>query len=134
MSPLDVNKKLYAFTDATVTQGVCNILLQRKDEGDPSKDYHIISCDSTTIKRGWVKYAPFEAETTAIVFLCTKEEFYLRGAKVLHIYSDTKNMNKFLPPDIISVKNEPQIVLHEGKVVAVQPPGRVRPREGDVAR
>ena len=56
-------------------QGVCNILLQRKDEGDPSKDYHIISCDSPTIKRGWVKYAPFEAETTAIVFLCTKEEF-----------------------------------------------------------
>ena len=44
---------------------------------------------------------------------CTKEEFYLGGAKIIHIYSDAKNMNKFLASDIASVKNPRLLAMKE---------------------
>ena len=60
--PLYVTRKLYAYTDASVTQGVSYILLQRKDENDPSGGYKIMSCDNTTCKKGRVSYWPFQAK------------------------------------------------------------------------
>ena len=50
-------------------------------------------------------YAPFEVELAAIEYLCSKEEFYLRRAKVVHIFFDTKNMGTFFKSDLMSVNN-----------------------------
>ena len=41
LSPIDINKKLYAFIDSAVTVGTAYILAQRKDEKDESKGYNI---------------------------------------------------------------------------------------------
>ena len=61
LSPMDINKKLYAFVDSAVTVGTAYILAQRKDEKDEKKGYNIISVDSTTFKKAQVKYSPLFA-------------------------------------------------------------------------
>ena len=48
LSLLDVNKRIFCFTDAAVTCGMCYLLLQKKVETDDDKNlkngYVIISC------------------------------------------------------------------------------------------
>ena len=60
LSPLDTNKKIYAYADPLVIVGMANLLLQRKDENDMEKGYHIISCGGNLLKlyRGfyWGKF------------------------------------------------------------------------------
>ena len=51
LSPLDTNKKLYAFVDSAVTVGTAYVLAQRKDENCEKRGYNIISCDSITLKK-----------------------------------------------------------------------------------
>ena len=85
LSPLDVNKRIFAFTDAAVTCGMCYLLLQKKVETDddlnPEHGYLIISCDSTTFCRAQCQNSPFEAELLAITWLCEKEDYNLKGCK-----------------------------------------------------
>ena len=49
LSPLDVNKRIFCYTDAAVTCGMCYLLLQKKVESDDDKNpehgYVIISFD-----------------------------------------------------------------------------------------
>ena len=76
LSPLDINKRVFAMTDAAVICGMCYLLLQKKVETDddfnPEHRYLIISCDSTTFHRAQCQYSPFEAELLAISWLCEK--------------------------------------------------------------
>ena len=55
LSPLDLNKKIFCYTDAAVTVGMCYIIVQKKREEDndidPKHGYLIISCDSTTFRK-----------------------------------------------------------------------------------
>ena len=96
LSPLDINKKIFCFTDAAVTCGMAYLLLQKKQESDEDRDpkhgYLIISCDSTTFCRAQCMYSPFEAELLAITWMCEKEDYNLRAAPVFKVYSDAKNM------------------------------------------
>ena len=62
-SPLDTNKRIFCYTDATVTCGMCYLLLQKKVETDD---------DSTTFRRAQCQYSPFEAELLAITWMCEK--------------------------------------------------------------
>ena len=87
LSPLDINKKIFCFTDAAVTCGMAYLLLQKKNEMDEDKDpkhgYLIISCDSTTFRRAQCMYSPFKAELLAITGMCKKEDFNLRAAPIV---------------------------------------------------
>ena len=78
LSPLDVNKRVFAMTDAAVTCGMCYLLLQKKVESDedfnPEHGYVVISCDSTTFRRAQCQYSQFEAELLTINWLCEKED------------------------------------------------------------
>ena len=38
LSPLDTNKRIFCYTDAAVTCGMCYLLLQKKVETDDDKD------------------------------------------------------------------------------------------------
>ena len=50
LSPLDVNKRIFCHTDATLMVGMCYLLLQKKVESDsdldPKHGYLIISCNA----------------------------------------------------------------------------------------
>ena len=108
LSPLDVKKRIIAYTDAAVTCGMCYLLLQKKEETDddknPEKGYLIISCDSTTFRRAQCQYRPFEAELLAIHWMCEKEDYNLRGSRQFIVYSDAKNMGQYIKSDLQSVK------------------------------
>ena len=85
------------------------LLLQKKQESDEDKDpehgYLIISCDSTTFCRAQCQYSLFEVELLAITWMCKKEDYNLRGARVFKVYSDAKNMEQFIKSDLQQVKN-----------------------------
>ena len=108
LSPLDVNKKIYCFTDAAVTCGMAYLLLQKKNENDEDKDpkhgYLIVSCDSTTFRRAQCMYSPLEAELLAITWMWEKEDFNLRATPLFKVYSDAKNMGAFLRSDLQKVR------------------------------
>ena len=109
LSPLDIKKRIFAYTDAAVTCGMCYLLVQKKVESDddknPENGYLIISCDSTTFRRAQCQYSPFEAELLAIQWMCEKEDYNIRGSKQVLVFSDAKNMGQFIKSDLQSVKN-----------------------------
>ena len=91
LSPLDLNKKIFCFTDAAVKVGMAYILVQKKREEDDDKDpkhgYLIVSCDSTTFRRAQCQYSPFEAELLSISWMCEKEDYNLRAAPTFKIFN-----------------------------------------------
>ena len=109
LSPLDIHKKIFCFTDAAVTCCMAYLLLQKKQELDEDRDpkysYLIISCDSTTFRRAQYMYSPYKAELLAITWMCKKEDYNLRAAPLFKVYSDAKNMGSFLKSDLQQVKN-----------------------------
>lgn len=105
LSPLDVTKDVHLWTDAAPTVGMSYLLLQEKVVGDESQGYNIITCDSTTFKRGRSSYSPFEAELAAVHWACKKEDYFLRGAKKIVVRSDAKNMHSFIHQPLDKIKN-----------------------------
>ena len=94
MSPLDTSKRIFCYTDAAITCGMCYLVLQKKvetdDDKDPEQGYVIISCDSTTFPRAQCQYSPFKAELLAITWMCEKEDYNLRGTPNFLVFSDAK--------------------------------------------
>ena len=80
------------YTDAAPTVGMVYLLLQRKGEGNKSKGYHIVSCDSTTFRKALCQYSLFEAKLMAITFMYEKEDYNICGAPTVPISCDAKNM------------------------------------------
>ena len=109
LSPLDLNKRIFCYTDAAVTVGMCYIIVQKKveedDDVDPEHGYLIISCDSTTFRKAQCQYSPFEAELLSISWMCEKEHYNLMAAPMFKIFNDAKNMNAFLKSDLQKIKN-----------------------------
>ena len=64
LSPLDTSKKIFCYTDASLTCGMAYLLFQMKQESDEDKDpvhvYVIINCDSTTFCRVQCHYSPLK--------------------------------------------------------------------------
>ena len=52
LSPLDTSKDLLVWSDAAPSEGMCYVIAQWKDHEDESLGKKIVSCDSTTFKRG----------------------------------------------------------------------------------
>ena len=105
LSPLDVSKDVQLWTDAAPTVGMSYLLLQEKVVGDESQGFNIITCDSTTFKRGRSTYSPFEAELAAVHWACKKEDYFLRGAQRILVRCDAKNMNAFIQQPLDKIKN-----------------------------
>ena len=60
------------WSDAAPSEGMCYILAQYKDPENPKLGVDIISCDSTTFKRGKRSLSPFEAELAGVHWALTK--------------------------------------------------------------
>ena len=73
LTPLDISKDLLVWTDAAPSEGMAYIVAQWKDPNDETKGVDIVSCDSTTFKRGKRSLSPFEAELMGIHWAITKE-------------------------------------------------------------
>ena len=114
LTPLDVTKDLLVWTDAAPSEGMAYILAQWKDPTDESKGVDIISCDSTTFKRGKRSLSPFEAEVFGVWWAVTKEHYYTRGAPKIVIMNDAKSMAGFIASDLEKVENtRAQAMLEE---------------------
>ena len=85
--------------------GMAYILCQLRNPDNEQDGLNIISCDSTTFKKGQCSYSPFEAELAAIHYCMTKEDYFTRGARKITVRSDAKNMNSFLKSDLDKISN-----------------------------
>ena len=79
LSPLHVNRPLWAWLDAAKTVGMSYILVQPKSDTE-AVGVTIISCDSTNFKAGQKGYSAFEAEVACAHAFTSKEDYFIRGA------------------------------------------------------
>ena len=73
LTPLDTSKDLLIWSDAAPSEGMAYVLAQWKDPDNEKLGVDIVSCDSTTFKRGKRSLSPFEAELAGVLWALTKE-------------------------------------------------------------
>ena len=66
LTPLDTSKDLLLWSDAAPSDGMSYVLAQWKNPEDEKLGVGIVSCDSTTFKRGKRSLSPFEAELAGV--------------------------------------------------------------------
>ena len=91
-SPIDTSKGLELVIDSAATVGTNYLLLQRRDEEDPSKGYRFISMDSSNFRRGQLSLCPFEAEVAGLRYACRKENHFLQVCPSIKIITDCKEL------------------------------------------
>ena len=96
LTPLDTSKDLLVWSDAAPSEGMCYILAQYKDPENPKLGVDIVSCDSTTFKRGKRLLSPFEAELAGVHWALTKEHYFTCGAPRIIVYCDAEGLAGFL--------------------------------------
>ena len=65
--------------DSAPTVGTSYLLLQSRDEDDPSEGYRFISMDSSNFRRGQLSLCLFEAEVAGLRYACRKENHFLQA-------------------------------------------------------
>ena len=65
----------------------------------------IVSCDSTTFKRGKRSLSPFEAELAGVHWALTKEDYFTRGAPRIIVMCDAQSLGGFLAQDLEKICN-----------------------------
>ena len=91
ISQVDVNKEIHAHIDAAQTEGMAYLLCQPRSNY-PADGKTIISCNSTTFSDAQKCYSPFECEVLCAVWLCKSEDFFMRGADEIKVFTDAKGM------------------------------------------
>ena len=104
LSPLDVNRPLWAWLDAAKTVGMSYILVQPKSENEED-GVTTISCDSTNFKAGQKGYSAFEAEVACAQWFTSKEDYFIRGAPEVILKSDAKNLDGLLRTELGKIEN-----------------------------
>ena len=108
LSPLDTNKKLELWTDAS-NEGLGYILTQpfeREDEeGKKKVDRRIISIGSTGLTPSQTRYSPVQLETLAIVWSLTKCDYFCRGAPVVEIKTDSTACKGLFKKSLFEIKD-----------------------------
>ena len=90
LSPLDTSKVLLVWTDAAPSEGMCYVIAQWRDPDDHKKGVNIVSCDSTTFKKGKRSLNPFEAELAGVHWALTKEHYFTCGAPRITVFVTVK--------------------------------------------
>ena len=67
---------------------------------------NIISCDSTTFRRGKRGLSPFEAELACVHWALRKEDYFCRGARKIIVCSDAKSLGGFINQDLEKIKSD----------------------------
>ena len=105
LTPLDTSKDLLVWTDAAPSEGMCYVIAQWKDPEDHKKGVNIVSCDSTTFKRGKRSLNPFEAELAEVHWALTKEHYFTCGAPRITVFCDCEGLGRFIADDIEKINN-----------------------------
>ena len=106
LSPLDTSKGLLVWSDAASSEGMCYVIAQWRDPDDHKKGLNIISCDSTTFKKGKRSMNPFEAELAGVHWALTKEHYFTCGAPSITVFCDCEGLGRFLADDIEKIKGQ----------------------------
>ena len=106
LSPLDTSKDLVLWCDAAPSEGMSYILGQFRDPEDESLGLNIISCDSTTFRRGKRGLSPFEAELACVHWALRKEDYFCRGARKILVCSDAKSLGGFINQDLEKIQSD----------------------------
>ena len=108
ISPIDVSKNLELVIDSAPTVGTSYLLLQRRDEEDPSKGFKFIAMDSANFRRGQLSLCPFEAEVAGLRYACRKENHYLQACPRITVVTDCK--------ELISTYNKPLELIRNRRI------------------
>ena len=93
------------WSDAAPSEGMAYVLAQWKDPEDHKNGVDIVSCDSTTFKRGKRSLSPFEAELAGVHWALTKEHYFTCGAPRIVVYCDCEGLGGFLSQDMEKIGN-----------------------------
>ena len=104
LSPMDTSKPIHAHVDAAQTEGMAYLLCQPRSE-NPSDGKTIVSCNSTSFTDAQKRYSPFECETLAAQWLCKSEDYYLRAAQEITVFSDAKGLKGLFESDLGKIEN-----------------------------
>ena len=105
LSPLDTNKPIHLHLDAATTVGMGYVLCQPRSD-DPADGKTIVSCNSTTFTETQQRYSPFEAETLAVQWATKAEDYYIRAAEKVEVYSDAKGMAGLFDQELGNIPND----------------------------
>ena len=113
ISPIDVSKNLELVIDSAPTVGTSYLLLQRKDEEDPSKGFNFIAMDSANFRRGQLSLCPFEAEVAGLRYACKKENHFLQACPSIKIITDCKELISTYqkPIELIRIRRVQKMLL-----------------------
>ena len=84
---------------------MCYVIAQWRDPDDHKKGVNIVSCDSTTFKKGKRSLNPFEAELAGVHWALTKEHYFTCGAPRITVFCDCEGLGRFLADDMEKIKN-----------------------------
>ena len=88
---MNVTKPIHIHVDAATTIGMSYILCQPRS-ADPKDGRTIVSCNSTSFTETQQRYSPFKWETLDIQWTMKSEDYDLRAAPLIDVYSDAKGM------------------------------------------
>ena len=80
-------------------------LLCQPRSNNPADGKTIISCNSTTFSDIQKRYSPFECEALCAVWLCRSEDFFLRGADEIKVFTDAKGLKGLYEGELGKIAN-----------------------------
>ena len=81
----------------------------------------IVSCDSTTFKRGKRSLSPFEAELAGELWALSKEHYFTCGAPRIVVYCDAEGLGGFWKQDMEKIGNtRAQAMVEELQVYPIE--------------
>ena len=104
ISPLDVKKEIHGHIDAAQKEGMAYLLCQPRSD-DPKDGKVIVACNSTSFSETQKRYSPFECEALCAVWLIKSEDYYLRGADEIKIYTDAKGLKGLYEGELGKIAN-----------------------------
>ena len=81
-------------------------ILCQPRSSDPKHGKTIISCNSTTFSETQQQYSPFEVETLVVKWATKSEDYFIRAAPKVEVYSDAKGMGGLFDTKLGKVTND----------------------------
>ena len=106
VSPVDITKELILIIDSASRCGTAYFLVQpRTTMEKPEDGFNIISCDSSLFVRSKLDLNPFEAEAAGLVFAACKEDWLLKSAPVVHVWTDCMELRQTYEKRLEDIEN-----------------------------
>ena len=116
LSPIDVSLPLHLYTDASI-DGLSYFLTQEKEttDGDGNKVLDengkkkitrtIIHIGSTSLTDAQSRYSPMELEMLCVQWSTQKLHYFLLGAPIIHLHTDSSGVIGVLKKHISDIQN-----------------------------